>query len=176
MEDDILDEELSIMYEDSEKIKVLDSSTFLKPIKNLKVRKPRALESGRSVQEAIDEMTQKHVSCLLITEGGALVGILTERDILKKVIGVGKGLATMTVDEIMTPNPETFQPDDSISFIINAMHVGGYRHVPIVNEQNEPIAMVSAKDIISFIAESFPEEVLNLPPHPIRKTGEREGA
>ncbi|MBI3765857.1 MAG: CBS domain-containing protein [Ignavibacteriales bacterium] len=76
----------------------------------------------------------------------------------------------------MTANPEAFEPDDSIAFIINAMHVGSYRHVPVVDEQNQPVAIVSVRDILSFIAEHFTEEVINLPPHPIRKTKEREGA
>ncbi|MBI3765858.1 MAG: hypothetical protein HY277_05075 [Ignavibacteriales bacterium] len=50
MEDDILDEELSMMYEESAKMKVLDSSTFMKPVKNLRVKKPLTLQRDRTVQ------------------------------------------------------------------------------------------------------------------------------
>jgi CBS domain-containing protein len=76
----------------------------------------------------------------------------------------------------MTANPEAFQPDDSIAYVLNAMSVGGYRHVPVVDEQKIPLAVISVRDIVSFIIEHFPEEVLNLPPEPIRSTEQREGA
>lgn len=176
MEDDILDEELSIMYEETERVTVLDSKTLLKPIKNLKVRKPLTIHAGRSVQEAVGLMQQKYATCLLVTEENKLTGILTERDIITKVLAKGKDIAVIKVKEIMTPNPESFQPEDSIAFILNAMHVGGYRHVPVINDRNEPLAIVSVRDIIGFIAEHFSQEILNLPPKPIRTASEREGA
>lgn len=175
MDDEILDEEWSIMYEESEKRKVLDSNTFKKPIKNVRVRKPIVLNSGRSVHEAVDLMQKKQHGCVLIVKDGKLAGILTERDVLMKAIGSGKDMTKMKVDEIMTPDPEAFEADDSVAFILNAMSVGGYRHVPIVDEHNKPIAVVSIRDIVTFLVEHFPEEVLNLPPRPIRRTDQIDG-
>lgn len=175
MGDEILDEEWSIMYEESQKRKVLDSNTFKKPVKNVRVRKPIVMNVGRSVKEAIALMQKKQLGCVLVVQEERLAGILTERDILMKVIGSGKDLSNVKVEDIMTPDPEAFQPDDSVAFILNAMSVGGYRHVPIVDEQNKPIAVVSVKDIVTFLVEHFPEEVLNLPPHPIRHANQIDG-
>lgn len=175
MPDENLDEEFSIMYKESDKVKVLDSNTFRKPLKNLKVPKPITLELGSPVQEALVLMQLKQFGCILITKDEKLAGILTERDIIVKALGEETELSDMKVDDIMTPNPEAFQPQDSISYVMNAMVVGGYRHVPVVNEQNVPLAIVSVKDIIGFIVEHFSEEVLNLPPKPIRKTGTIDG-
>lgn len=175
MEDDILDEELSIMYQEPGRQKVLDSSTFIKPIKNLKVRKPLTLHSGKTVQDALKLLQSKHTTCLLITQGEALIGILTERDIITKVLPFGKPLAAFSVDDIMTRSPASFQPDDSVAFVLNAMHIGGYRHVPVVDEHNRPLAIVSVRDIISFIVEHFSEEILNLPPRPVRGTSRQDG-
>jgi CBS domain-containing protein len=176
MDDEILDEEFSIMYQESERVKVLDSNTFLQPIKHLKVRKPCVLAVGRPVTEALELMQKKEVACILVTKESKLIGILTERDILTKAIGKGKDLSNMRVEDIMTPDPESFEPDDSVAFVINAMDLGGFRHIPVVDEQNHPLAVVSVKDVIGFIAEHFSQEVLNLPPRPVRKTQEREGA
>ena len=175
MEDEILDEEFSIMFQESERVKVLDSTTFMQPIKHLKVRKPLTLAVGRTVKDAIELMQTKEVACILVTKESKLVGILTERDIITKAIGKGKDFGSMKVEDLMTPNPESFQPEDKIAFVINAMDVGGFRHVPVVDEQNHPLAVVSVKDIIGFIAEHFSEELLNLPPKPMRGTKQQDG-
>ena len=175
MDDEILDEEFSIMYQEAQRVKVLDSNTFMQPVKHLKVLKPMTLNAGQPVADAVDLMQKKNVGCILITKDSKLAGILTERDILTKAIGKGKDHAKMKVDEIMTPDPESFEPDDSIAFIINAMDAGGYRHIPVVDEKKIPIAVVSVKDIIGFIAEHFSEEVLNLPPKPLRTSGSQDG-
>jgi CBS domain-containing protein len=170
-----LDDELSRMYEEDRAPKTLDSSTFKKPIKKLKVRKPVEVSPGHSVLEAVRLMQEKKLGCLLVTEGGKLVGIFTERDVLTRVFG-RSDLDALRVKDVMTANPEAFQPDDSIAYVLNAMSVGGYRHVPVVDEQKIPLAVISVRDIVSFIIEHFPEEVLNLPPEPIRSTEQREGA
>lgn len=175
MPDEYLDEEWSIMYEESEKSKVLDSNTFKKPVRKIKVRKPIVIESGKSVKDAVELMQQRHLGCALVTKNGKLAGIMTERDILMKIVGKGKDIGKVKVDEIMTPDPQAFEPDDSVAFVLNAMSVGGYRHVPIVDDKEKPIAVVSVKDIVGFIVEHFPEEVLNLPPKPMRRSKDIDG-
>jgi CBS domain-containing protein len=175
MEDEILDEEFSIMFQESQRVKVLDSTMFTQPVKHLRVRKPVTLSAGSSLAEAIDLLKKKEVSCVLVTRDSSLAGILTEKDIVQRALGQGKELLKIRVEDIMTPDPVSFQPEDSIAYIIHAMDVGGYRHIPVVDEQNIPIAIVSVKDIIGFIAEHFSEDVRNLPPRPIRNSDQRDG-
>jgi len=175
MDEEILDEEWSIMYQESEHVKVLDSNTFNKPVKNIKVRKPLVLNVGKTVKDAVGLMQQKRLGCVLVVKEGKLAGILTERDILMKSVGSGKDIAKVKVEEIMTPDPEAFQPEDSVAFVLNAMSSGGYRHVPIVDERDRPLAVVSVKDVVKFLVEHFPQEVLNLPPRPIRRTDQIDG-
>jgi CBS domain-containing protein len=175
MEDEALDEEYSIMYEEPGRSKALDSSTFLRPLKHLKLRKPPVINVIQTVQEALTLMQTKQFGCVLVTRGENLAGILTERDVVTKGLARGADLGAAKVQELMTPDPVTLQPDDSVAFVMNAMHVGGYRHVPIVDARNRPLAVVSVKDIIGFIVENFPEEILNLPPKPVRKTEELDG-
>lgn len=173
---DEVDDELSQMYEEEERaVRVLDSSTFRKPIKHLRVRKPLKVPKNTTILDAVRLMNEKGLGCVLVTDQEKLLGIFTERDVLKKVVGQ-LDPARATVGEAMTPNPECFEPEDSIAFVLNAMHVGGYRHVPIVDQENKPVAVVSIKDIVAYILDNFPEDILNLPPEPIRKTEQREGA
>ncbi len=176
MDEDILDEELSIMYEESRRPRVLDATTFQTPIKNVRVRKPFLLLAGAKAQDALALMQEQNTSSVLVVDGLKLKGIITERDIIRKGLAPGKSLSSVPVDEIMTKDPEAFEPEDSIAFVLNAMHVGGYRHVPVVDDQNRPIAVVSIRDLMGFLVENFTDEVVNLPPKPIRTTQEREGA
>jgi len=176
MNDEMLDDELSQMYEEESRTrKVLDSTTLQKPIKHLRAKKPMTMTPEDTVADAVDLMRKKKIGCVLVTEQGTLCGIFTERDVLMKVAG-SKNYTTVKLSEVMTPGVDAFQSDDSIAFVLNAMHVGGYRHVPVVDHNGKPIAVISVKDIISFILEHFAEDVLNLPPSPMRSTEHREGA
>jgi CBS domain-containing protein len=77
----------------------------------------------------------------------------------------------------MKAEPQTAHVEDSLDTAILYMAKGGYRHIPIVNEYNQPVGMVSIRDIISYLVEHFPQEVLTLPPKPIRDAMKaREGA
>ena len=175
MANDNMDDEFNIMYKESEKVKVLDSNTFKKSLKHLKAPKPVTLDTGSSVQEALTLMQLKQFGCVLITDDEKLIGILTERDIVLKALGDDRDLSDIKVDDIMTPKPQSFQQDDSVAFVMNAMVVGGYRHIPVVDEKNIPLSVISVRDIIGFIVEHFSEEVLNLPPKPIRRTDSQDG-
>jgi CBS domain-containing protein len=175
MEDEIINEDLTIMKERMAPSKVLDSKTFLKPVKDLNLSTPVTLDVDDTLQDALMFMQMKQFGCILVTKGQKLTGIVTERDIIAKAIG-HEEYNTMKIIDIMSPNPEAFQEDDEIAYVVKAMSIGGYRHVPIVNDKNEPVGMVSVKDIIRFVVDHFAEEIMNLPPAPIRKASEREGA
>ena len=172
---DMLDDELSMMYKEDDAPKVLDASAFSKPIRNIPARKPISMSPDHTAEKAIQKMNEAGVGCVLVTEGKKMVGIFTERDVLKKVAGKSEQ-AKRPLREVMTPKVEGLQPDDSIAYVLNTMHVGGYRHVPITDEKGAPVAVISMKDIVKFIIEHFPEDVINLPPRPMRTTTEREGA
>jgi len=177
MNSEYIDEELSEMYDEPEReFKTLSTDTLKTPLRELKTREPAVLEAGSTVQQAIELMQEKQIGCVVVVKNKKLAGILTERDLLMKLIGKGKEPESLKVDQIMTPDPETLQLDDMIVFAMNMMHVGGYRHIPVVDEQNAPVAVVSVKDVLDFLSRYFPQEVLNLPPRPIRRTESREGA
>jgi CBS domain-containing protein len=176
MNSEMLDDELSQMYEEESKTrKGFDSSTLQNPIRHLRVKKPVAIAPDATVAHAVDLMKSKKIGCVVVTEHEKLIGIFTERDVLNKVIGNEKAL-TSKISGVMTREVRAFQQDDSLAYVLNAMHVGGYRHVPVIDEQGRPIAVISVRDIIAYILEHFAEDVLNLPPSPVRKTEQREGA
>ncbi len=154
-------------YEDNETsddIEKISGAILTEPIRGLELREPIFVHPDTAVGDATIAMNNAHVGCVLVTEGNRLIGIVTERDILKKVVG---RLGTDSpVERIMTPNPETVGMDDGIAYALNKMHVGGYRHIPVLDKQGHPVGVVSMRTIVRFIVSLFPAVVLNVPPEP----------
>jgi CBS domain-containing protein len=136
------------------------------------------LPANTSVMQAARHMHTRHVRAVLVVEGDAnLVGIFTERDLLREVAGSKLDLETTPVDHVMTENPETLQATDSIVFALNKMSLGGFRHVPLVDGAGKPVGIISVRDIVDYIADFFAKEVQNVPPEPgLDIVKDRDGA
>ncbi|MDE0505789.1 MAG: CBS domain-containing protein, partial [Candidatus Poribacteria bacterium] len=139
---------------------------------------PVTIEFGASTQDAINLMIDRHVGHVLIVSAAILRGIFSERDVLVKILNKPVGnLRQIPVERFMKADPQTANVKDSLDTAILYMADGGYRHVPIVDEENRPVGTVSVRDIISHLVEHFPQDVLTLPPKPIRSAMKsREGA
>lgn len=96
-------------------------------------------------------------------DGSRLIGIVTERDYLYKLEALEGGLDS-PIEEIMTSSPITLASDETIDQAVRLMTEGGYRHLPIVDASGKLAGIVSTQDLIGYLAEYFPMEVLNLPP------------
>jgi CBS domain-containing protein len=135
---------------------------------------PLAVETGTSMGAVIDQVQKRRVGAVLVVEQGRLLGIITERDVLHKVVARDVAYSE-PVDKFMTPNPITLSPNHTIGDAVNMMNEQHFRHVPIVYEDGQAHGIVSIKDIIDLVAESFPEQVLNLPPRPHQRMETPEG-
>ena len=176
--EEIVDEELAIMDETpDEPSKTLSAHEIQVPLNSL-MTPPVTIEMGASTQDAINLMIDRHVGHVLIVCAGTLKGIFSERDVLVKILNKPVGnLRQIPVEHFMKADPQTANVKDSLDTAILYMAKGGYRHVPIVDEKNHPVGTVSVRDIISHLVEHFPQDVLTLPPKPIRRAMKsREGA
>jgi CBS domain-containing protein len=135
------------------------------PIRYLGPRQPLSLPPGATVRDAIRMMREHRIGCVLVVEEERLTGIITERDLLLKLEDAD---VDRPIRELMTPDPEVLTLDDPIVYALNKMSVGGFRHVPLVDDARRPVGMVSVKDIIDYIADFFPNDVLTVPPDPAR--------
>lgn len=177
MIEDMIEEELQIMEEQDRTPKFLSSETFQLPISELKRTKVYVLSLSATIADAIHIMVNRNLGSVVIVDNATKVaGIVTERDILRKVTGKIDHPDQISITEIMTNDPLCLREDDMIAYVMNNMHVGGYRHIPIVNEKNQPIAMVSIKDVMGFILDHFPQEITNITDEPYRGPLSRESA
>lgn len=125
----------------------MDSSTLRAPIKSLNPAQPICVSPETPVEKVIEIMRDNRIGCVCVVKGHELVGIFTERDVLKRVFSQSKDLTTK-VSEVMTGDPEYLYHDDEIAFALNRMHVGGFRHVPLLGGDGQPVGVISIKDIV----------------------------
>lgn len=133
-------------------IDAVEDSVLHDPVRKLKVRPPVTVPIDAKLGLALDRMIEHSVGAVQVVDGeGRLVGILTERDYLRKVIGIVADYAHRPVKDYMTPDPETVGADDLLAVALEKMDVGGYRHLPVVEEDGRPVGLVSVRDVIRHI-------------------------
>jgi CBS domain-containing protein len=112
---------------------------------------------------------------VLVCRGDELVGIFTERDLMRRVLAPRLPL-TVSLGSCMTAGPVVVRPKDSVATAVRHMEEGGYRHLPVVDEAGKPLGMLSVKRIVHYLAEHFPAAIYNLPPDPSVYPLRAEGA
>ncbi len=144
-----------------------DATALRQPVSVLPARRPLVFARHHTVSEAVRAMQREHRGVVLVTEDGttdsALTGVFTERDVLHRAMEPGRDLPALALGDVMTPDPERLPIESTVAFVLNKMSLGGFRHVPIVDARNRPVFVVSVRDVVDFLVEAFPREVLNLP-------------
>ncbi|MEE9226274.1 MAG: CBS domain-containing protein [Acidobacteriota bacterium] len=141
----------------------------------LRLPAPPTVQKSARLREGLQRMKEHRSGTVLICDGDRLLGIFTERDVLMKLLDRQVDLDA-PVTTFMTANPRHLGPDDNLKDAIRVMTEGDYRHVPILDPQGKPVGLLGARDLVDFIAEHFPAEVVNLPPRLHQEVAAPEGA
>ncbi len=129
----------------------IEKSLMEEPVRVLQPRRPVTIGPTATVQQAIQTMLDHNIGALLVVDdAGKLLGIFSERDVLRKVAGTLRAYTELPVAQFMTPNPETITADDPLAFAIHKMDIGGYRHLPLVAD-GRPSGVVSVRDMLRHI-------------------------
>ena len=144
-------------------------------IRHLPLRAPALVERGASIRETVEAMKTQRLGCALVCEGGKLIGLFTERDLLNRVIDEPIAYSE-TIERVMTADPAKLSPDDSVMAAMELMRAGDYRNIPLIDGQGVAAGVVTVRDLISYLAEHFPKEALNLPPNTGQLLRQAEGA
>jgi len=108
------------------------------------------IDADASVYEAVERMVELNVGSLLVTAGGAIAGIVTERDYLRRVTLEGQTDRDTPVREIMSAPLVVATPETTIDECMALMTDRRIRHVPIVGEDGDVVDMVSIGDLVKF--------------------------
>ncbi len=132
------------------------------------------VQPSASIREVLGLLKRQSAGSCLVCAKGKLVGIFTERDALK-LLAAGGDL-DRPIETVMSRDPATARSTDSVASAIEKMSRGGYRRLPVVDAQGQPVGVIGVAGIVHFLVEHFPQTVYNLPPKPNPVMLEREGA
>jgi CBS domain-containing protein len=107
---------------------------------------PLVAAPGDSVRAAVKQMAEHACSSILVCEGGQLLGIFTERDLLVRVVAAGLGPDGTKLEEVMSAGPDTIEAGEPVVEAIRRMDEFNYRHLPVV-EGGKILGVVSLRDL-----------------------------
>lgn len=136
---------------------------------------PRPVAPTTRLSDALAQMRSDGGDALLITESGRLTGILTERDVLTRILGQDVD-ESRPVSDFMTREPHSLDAEATLLEALKAMEGGHYRNLPLVDDAGQLVGLLRQKDLLEYVAEAFPQEILNLPPRPHQQMEAPEGA
>ena len=170
-----IDEELNAVNKQGE-MKQYDPVIFEQEIKgHCSKAQVVSLDEGATVQEAMKNMKDQKIGAVPITRDGKLVGIFTEQDVVQKCGDDMAAFWQTSLKDVMTSNPVSLTYSDSIAHVLNKMQLEECRHIPVVDDNNQPVNLLSVRDVLLILIESFPEDLLHLPVEPYRGERKQDG-
>jgi len=130
----------------------VERSLLRDPIRALDPSLPVCVGPRTPVSHVLDLLVTRRIGCVLIAEHGHLLGIFTERDAVKRLGAEFRSYLNQPISFFMSTRPEALEIDDKIAFAVHRMDLGGYRHVPILDE-GRISGVISVRDILRYIAE-----------------------
>lgn len=116
------------------------------------------VKPGSTVAEAARLMGERNVGIVMVMEGEKLVGVLSERDVIRRLLAKGKDPTTAKVDDIMTRDVVTATEAEDPEYCLRKMEQEGCRHMPVVSG-DRVVAMVSIKDLMRNILRNKAEDL-----------------
>ena len=131
-------------------------STTVGDLLRIKGAKVETITAAEPLLEAIRRMSEKHIGCLaVVTQAGKLSGILSERDVLWKVVAAGKSPKTHAVKDAMTPlnQMDTVTPAQTVEECMGLISGRRHRHLPVL-EGGKLVGMISIGDVVKFLLDA----------------------
>ncbi len=174
--DDGVEDEMKIMNERDSIEEDKYYELFQRPINVLSMPGIIKLDQNSSIEKAIKQMSEKEITSIIVTENNKLIGIVTEKDFFKKVLGQNLDIKKNTLQKIMTKDPVTLHANDSIAYILTNMKLGGYQHIPILDSDDAPISVITIREVIDYVVDFFPKELINISSTPSSGKSDRFSA
>ncbi len=110
-------------------------------------KKNAVIDQNESARAAALVMCSENVRALTVVDGERIVGVLSESDIVRRCVCEGLEATATKVFEIMTRPPKTIQSTGSLAEALQIMTAGGFHHIPVLDDDDNPVGMISIDDI-----------------------------
>ena len=152
----------------------LESDLQKELVVHLDLKNFTQIESGLSVRESIATMRKEGNNCAIVMKGGKVIGIFTDRDLVRKVVDA-PATWDKPIDEVMTPAPITVSSTAPADAALDLMDRKHFRNVPVLDHAGTVIGTLTHYAIIKYLSDHFPESIYNLPPDPEHVSKKRDG-
>jgi len=126
-------------------------------------KKVKTINPEATIKQVVDVMNENHIGCLVVKENDDIVGIVSERDILKKLgnTNVNDNIHHILVKEVMTNKDDLIvaDPDSTLEMLMHVMRDNNIRHIPIVDKNGELTCITSIRDVVRLLLEDSKEKV-----------------
>ena len=153
---------------------VFDLHLDTETVGHLNLPMPLCIAPEVPVREVFRQLQETKRGSVSICRDGKLVGIFTERDALN-LMALG-GEMDVAIEKVMSSQPATVLATDTVRSAIEKMSGGGYRRLPVLDEEGRPVGLLKVSTILHYLVEHFPAFIYNLPPQPNQRVNQREGA
>lgn len=120
------------------------------------------VNEGESLSVVLEILAKNNIGCILVVnEEGKLSGIFSERDLITKVIPSGVLFHSTRVSEWMTKGPLAERADVTIAFALTLMSQGGFRHLPLVDQDSRPVGILSVKNVVDYLVSTMVSDLLS---------------
>ena len=128
------------------------SSILCMPVCAIPAKPPTIVDENDGIISVLNVMKDNSLSCVLIRGGEEIVGIFTQRDILRKLTLERLNLKKIKIKDVMSGKPLGLEEEDTIAIAINKMAIGGYRHLPIRDKKGKVTKLLTVADLFTFLA------------------------
>lgn len=121
-------------------------------VADLSPKTPIVVAPDMPVADVLKLLIAKHIGCVFVVDHGEIVGVFSERDALLRIGANASEHADVPISQFMTPNPRSLDARVKIAFAVRMMDLGGYRHIPVVDDEGRPTGVISVRDILDYLA------------------------
>lgn len=116
-----------------------------------------SIQSSDMLQAAAKQMAECNIGALLVMDRGSLVGIVTERDIVKNAAGAGLPMKEVVIKDVMSANLLVVKPGDDLDYVMAIMIQNNIRHLPVI-EENGLMGLLSMRDVVRVLVKNLKAE------------------
>lgn len=131
----------------------VERGLLIDTVDTLYPRQPITVAPDTTVRDVLELLVKERIGSVFVVENGRTVGVFSERDALLRLNTAVHELGDEPIRRFMTPNPAALRPHTRLAFAIHQMDVGGYRHLPIIDDADLATGVISVRDILRYLAE-----------------------